>query len=1134
MTMSSARWSRLVRVASVAVLSASGAVALVPSAASAATSAVVDDAGCRTSTLARNDDGSTGAIALPSTLHFYDRDVSNVYVNNNGNLSFNGSLNSFSGHLSTLTQPVIAPFFSDVDTRFSPSGVVTYGTTTYGGRTAFCANWPGVRAYPGNATPVNSFQVYLVDRSDVATGDFDVIFNYNQVQWETGSAALSPAQVGFNAADGSSEHVYVFPGSGTSGAFLDSNTSTGLVRKSRESDVAGRYVFRFRAGRPAGLTPPDTTITSQPAARSTSTSAAFTYSSSVDASEHQRFECRLTASGATAAAFATCPDAGRSYADLADGTYTFQVRAVDAFYSADATPASATFTVDATGPTTNIDTKPASPGNDTSPSFTWSSTATDVASYECRLDGPGTEGSWAACADDQQYDALADGSWTFAVRATDDLGTLGAVASYDFTIDTDAPATTFTTTAEALSNDTTPTFAWTSEATDVESYECQLSRPGSSEPSPWETCTSGDPLTDLADGDWTFKVRATDTAGNTGEAVSHDFTIDTAGPDTVLEDTPKTRGNDTTPSFTWSSTATDVASYECLLDGPGTEGTWTACTSGDSLGDLADGEWTFQVRATDTLGNTGTPASYDFTIDTDAPATTFTTTAEALSNDTTPTFAWTSEATDVESYECQLSRPGSSEPSPWETCTSGDPLTDLADGDWTFKVRATDTAGNTGEAVSHDFTIDTAGPDTVLEDTPKTRGNDTTPSFTWSSTATDVASYECLLDGPGTEGTWTACTSGDSLGDLADGEWTFQVRATDTLGNTGTPASYDFTIDTDRPAAPVLTSTPRALGNDTTPSFTWTSDVADLDHFECLVGAAGARSGSPTACDAAGLTSTSLADGAYTFSVVAIDKAGNASAAASYDFTVDTVAPETTITTAPAAVVATGSVTFGFGSDKVPSSFECRLVAAGQTGDWQSCAGTSKAFTGLAAGAWTFEVRATDAAGNTDATPASQLVTVDLAQPTITASLSSKHPITKFGWHRGPVTITYTCEGNGSAVVACPAPRVVTRAQRGRTFTASVRTADGDTATVATRLYIDKGAPKAAIKGFDGKRTYTSVPKKVRCVASDPRSGLANCTVTVKKVTRKNGDKLIVVRAKAVDKAGNVRVVKKRAPFRAA
>jgi hypothetical protein len=87
--------------------------------------------------------------------------------------------------------PIIAPFFGDVDTRNELSGVVTYGSSVFEGRQVFCANWDGVGVgyYNQRVDKLNKFQVLLVDRSDIGAGDFDIIFNYNQIQWETGEAS---------------------------------------------------------------------------------------------------------------------------------------------------------------------------------------------------------------------------------------------------------------------------------------------------------------------------------------------------------------------------------------------------------------------------------------------------------------------------------------------------------------------------------------------------------------------------------------------------------------------------------------------------------------------------------------------------------------------------------------------------------------------------------------------------------------------------------------------------------------------------------------------------------------------------------------------------------------------------------
>ncbi|NYE36815.1 hypothetical protein F4692_001948 [Nocardioides cavernae] len=855
MSMPQRPWTRLVRVATATVFSVAGAVALMPSAASAADDpapgAIVDLPGCTENSMPGGSYTYQG-VQLSAPLNVHGGSVGTVNVHNHGIVSAYGDQASLN----------IYPIYSWDDTGGDSYSATTYGQTMWEGHAALCMNWLDLTNAAG--TFHASSQALIVDRSDLQPGDYDVVINVDTVH----QPATAYAYIGYSTyrdANTWQQSQDFIAGSGYGGLLDDANTATGAIHRSRESDVLGRYVYRFRNGQRLDTPAPDTTIEAKPADRSSGTGPAFTYDRTGSA-DHLRFECRLHETGATAGDFATCDDEGTSYDDLADGSYVFEVRAVDTYGGTDASPATATFEVDTTGPVVKLDETPSSLTNDNVPFFTWSSPDADV---------------------------------------------------------------------------------------DDEAYSCHLDRTPSAEPSPWWDCTSGEEITNLGDGDWRFQVKGHDDLGNEGEAVSYDFTIDTDAPVVELTEKPAARGNVTSPAVAWTS-ADDVDFFECTLD-------------------RTDGEG-----------------------------------------------------------------------SPWHECASGDEL------------------------------------------------------------------------------------------DVTDGDWTFQVRATDVAGNEGEPTSYAFTVDTEKSSV-TLTATPKALGNDATPFFGYAADPStDLDHFMCAVVPVGAQHATPVTCAADGFTSEPLTDGDYHFAVVAVDSAGNESDPASFDFTVDTVAPETTVTSGPAATIGTGAASFGFASSETPATFECRISAA-TSAAWQPCDGTSKAFTGLTDGTWTFEVRATDAAGNTDATPAARPVKVNLGQPTITAAVSSPTPVSEHGWYRDAVTITYTCNGNGSPLVgACPAPRQVPRAQQGKVvFRAGVTTADGDTASVSTTLFIDKGKPQARIRGFDGRRSYSSMPKP-RCKASDPRSGLADCTVSVTKVKRKNGAVFVVVKATATDKAGNVRVVKKQAPFRAA
>ena len=87
-------------------------------------------------TLAANDDGSTGLVSLGGfTINFFGTNYTDLYVNNNGNVTFNAALATFTPFgIPGGGIPIIAPFFADVDTRGAGSGLVHYGTDTYLGQ----------------------------------------------------------------------------------------------------------------------------------------------------------------------------------------------------------------------------------------------------------------------------------------------------------------------------------------------------------------------------------------------------------------------------------------------------------------------------------------------------------------------------------------------------------------------------------------------------------------------------------------------------------------------------------------------------------------------------------------------------------------------------------------------------------------------------------------------------------------------------------------------------------------------------------------------------------------------------------------------------------------------------------------
>jgi hypothetical protein len=173
-------------------------------------------------------------------------------------------------------------------------------------------------------------------------------------------------------------------------------------------------------------TPPDTTIASGPAGLTNDSTPTFTFSATEAGSP---FECRID--GGT---FSSC-SSPHTTAALTDGQHTIEVRAKDTAGNTDPTPASRTFTVDATPPDTTITSGPAGPTNDNTPTFGFTSTEAG-STFECRIDN----GPFAPCNSPHTAAALSDGQHTFAVRAKDPAGNTDPTpASRTFTVSTVQP-----------------------------------------------------------------------------------------------------------------------------------------------------------------------------------------------------------------------------------------------------------------------------------------------------------------------------------------------------------------------------------------------------------------------------------------------------------------------------------------------------------------------------------------------------------------------------------------------------------------------------------------------------------------------------------------------------------------------
>jgi outer membrane protein OmpA-like peptidoglycan-associated protein len=292
--------------------------------------------------------------------------------------------------------------------------------------------------------------------------------------------------------------------------------------------------------------------------------------------------------------------------------------------------------------------------------------------------------------------------------------------------------------------------------------------------------------------------------------------------------------------------------------------------------------------------------------------------------------------------------------------------------------------------------VDTTKPDpTTYTGAPALSDPDTTPTFSWEGSELG-GRYECQIVGdlkaapldPDVPTTpWTDCTSPYTTPELAPGLHHFRVRQVDDAGNASEYDEYEWTVtapadpdpdpnpntpDTTGPLQPTLTTSPKKLGNDPTPTFAWTGAEGG-GTFECklIQGLTESDDDSWVACTSPYTVPVTLPDGRYTMSVRQVDAAHNPGQVRAFEFEVDTHAPhEVVLLETPMLTTPLTTATFKFRTPGKGGTMECRLDAPDEESavgaTWQEC-GSPVELTNLAHGKHTFEVREVDAAGNAGA-----------------------------------------------------------------------------------------------------------------------------------------------------------------------
>ena len=156
----------------------------------------------------RNDDWSSDTIHLPFHFCFFGDTITEVFINNNGNVSIGAPHNTFTAlSFPDSTYRMVAPFWSDVDTRDSVlSGIVYYKLTS----NYLIVQWDHVGYYNSHADKTNTYQLVISDgNASILPETKNVGFCYRDMGYTTGDASGgtggfggTPATVGVNYGDG--------------------------------------------------------------------------------------------------------------------------------------------------------------------------------------------------------------------------------------------------------------------------------------------------------------------------------------------------------------------------------------------------------------------------------------------------------------------------------------------------------------------------------------------------------------------------------------------------------------------------------------------------------------------------------------------------------------------------------------------------------------------------------------------------------------------------------------------------------------------------------------------------------------------------------------------------------------------
>lgn len=574
------------------------------------------------------------------------------------------------------------------------------------------------------------------------------------------------------------------------------------------------------------------------------------------------------------------------------------------------------------------------------------------------------------------------------------------------------------------------------------SFECKLEPVENGEPlqAEWSPCASPQEYPNLPDAEFMFSVRP----AQENSVATQTFVVDRTPPNLDVTPTEAPRG---LASFQIQATDFTETTTGCMVSTTGTNaiqgpvragevvpstitlGEWFNCSSQVTLGWLLPGQWKFSTRAIDMAGNISPTNENEILVPNDPNSPVvyitkgpFLTIPKSEVSFETTVLSGSQESN--EEIECALLKwptevqdPGL--PQSWEKCSNIQEYGVLNNGRYSYYTRIV--GAPTETAASSSFTVDEIAPTVNVVGTPKFF---TTPEATFQFELDESGETLCKLTGidhPEDSIDWAPCKQPVQFQNLTGGKYTFEVMATDLVGNQGEPVVSEFIVDLE---PPVVTVDYQEGTRESTMTVTFTADDGNgsgVGNITCqlipikLVGQqldANSQLWDPKPCESP--WTFDLQEGEWQISIVATDKSGQSSVGQPLSIWMDTIPPTATITSGPSKtdVNPGGSVVFNISDgttdnggspvlwqgylsmtsssiedQKPPSSVdssgnptvksistsshslrsiitEQNVLGPDDLDTWANCSVTSCTYEGLKQGTYTFITKGVDAAGN--------------------------------------------------------------------------------------------------------------------------------------------------------------------------